>query len=212
VTQRSRSAGVFSQFTDTVSLPCPAWALAIGKSEDIICADLRYFILISLEVEMLFFGSKSVSTSLELVILPNPAIAFQAAAPRRFHPGWMYCAVTNDSREPIFVYGARHESETTTIPTSLFLLAAGRCTPPFWDCKGLLIPQGSVAQVNGEVVRAPVAVKYRDFRRVRVRVKNGVYLCPRHNGLLTGEQVEFPAPPLTYLQLLACPRRIVRAR
>jgi hypothetical protein len=161
---------------------------------------------------MLFFGSKCTNTSLELVILPNPAIAFQAEAPRRFHPSWMYCALTNDSREPIFIYGARHESETTTIPTSLFLLAAGRRTPPFWDCKGVLIPHCSVAQIGGEVVHGPVAVKYRDFRRVRVNVKDGVYLCPRHNGLLTSEQVEFPAPPLTYRELLACPRRIVRGR
>jgi hypothetical protein len=190
---------ILSRSRGAVSLPRQILALAIEKSEEITCADLSYFVSISLEATMLFFGSKCTSTSLELVILPNPAIAFQAEAPRRFHPSWMYCAVNNDSREPIFIYGARHASETTTIPTSLFLLAAGKCTPPFWDCKG-------------QVIHGPVAVKYRDFRRVRVRIKDGVYLCPRHNGLLTGEQVEFPAPPLAYQQLLACPRRIVRIR
>ena len=78
--------------------------------------------------------------TLELVVLPNPAVGFQAKPPRRWHPWWMYCTVRNDSEEPILVYGGRHESETTTIPTSLFLLPAGRRTPHFWDCKGVLIP------------------------------------------------------------------------
>jgi hypothetical protein len=124
----------------------------------------------------------------------------------------MYCTVRNDSEEPIFVYGARHESETTTIPTSLFLLPAGMRTPHFWDCKGVLIPKGRDAQVGDEVIHGPVAVKYRDLRRVSVHVRDNIYFCPRHNGLLSSGQVEFPALPLSYEQLLACPRRMVWVR
>ena len=156
--------------------------------------------------------SESVDVVLELVVLPNPAVGFQAGPPRRFHPRWMYCTVRNDSAEAMFVYGARHESETTTIPTSLFLLPAGRRTPHFWDCKGVLIPMGRIARVRDQMILGPVALKYRDFRWVRVGVEDGVYHCPRHDGLLTSEQVEFPAPHLTYEQLLSCPRRVVRVR
>ena len=152
------------------------------------------------------------AVTLELVVLPNPAFGFQAKPPRRWHPWWMYCTVRNDSEEPIFVYGARHESETTTIPTSLFLLPAGTRTPHFWDCKGVLIPKGRDARVGTEAIQGPVAIKYRDLRRVFVNVREGIYYCPRHNGLLAGDQVEFPAPHLSCEELLACPRRMARLR
>ena len=155
---------------------------------------------------------KCPDVELDLVVLPNPAVGFQAQPARWFHPKWMYCTIRNDSEEPIFVYGARHESETTTIPTSLFLLPAGRRTPHYRDCKGVLIPMGRDARVGDKVVHGPVALKYRDLRPVCVRVKNGIYYCPSHNGILTSEQVEFPVLHLSFEQLLACPRRMVRVR
>jgi hypothetical protein len=124
----------------------------------------------------------------------------------------MYCSVRNDSDEPIFVYGPRHDTEKKGIPTSLFLLPPGRRTPHFWDCKGVLIPMGREVRVQDQAVHGPVALKYRDLRWVRVNVRDGVYYCPRHNGLLTSDQVEFPAPHLSYEQLLACPRRTVYVR
>lgn len=149
---------------------------------------------------------------LDLVVLPNPAVGFQAAPPRRFHPSWMFCSVLNDSDEALFVYGARHQSETTTIPTSLFLLPPRSRSPLFWDCKGILIPLGREARIQGETIHGPVALKYRDLRWIRIRFSGGVHYCPRPNGVLSHGQVEFPAPQLTYSELLACPRRAVHVR
>jgi hypothetical protein len=71
---------------------------------------------------------------------------------------------------------------------------------------------GRTARVRDQMILGPVALKYRDLRWVRVRIEHGAYLCPRHDGLLTSKQVEFPAPHLTYEQLLSCPRRMVRVR
>jgi len=150
--------------------------------------------------------------TLELVLLPNPETAYQPKPPRWFHPAWMYCTVRNDTDESIFVYGARHESETTTIPTSLYLLPPKQRTPHFWDCKGVLIPMGREVRIKGQVIQGPVALKYRDFRWVRMRRIEDAYLCPPHNGVLTAEQMDFPAPLLSHEQLLACPRRVVRVR
>ena len=149
---------------------------------------------------------------IELVVLPLPPIVFWSGPTRSFHPAWMYCSILNDSEEPIFVYGPRHESDKSKIPTSLFILPAKTRSPRFWDCKGVLVPMGQYALVLNQVVHGPVALKYRDLRRIRIQMKDGVYDCPRPNGLLTSDQIEFPAPHLTYEQLLSCPRRVVRVR
>ena len=150
---------------------------------------------------------------MELVVLPDPPpTSYEPAPPRLIHPGWMYCRLWNDSNEPVLVYGARHESEPTTIPTSLFVLPPGGNTPRAWDCKGLLIPMGRRALISGSVVLGPVALKYRDFRRPHVRMVDGAYQCPRPNGLLGSEQVDFPVPLVGIEALLAYPRRLVAVR
>lgn len=149
---------------------------------------------------------------LELVVLPPPPVVFWAGPTRRFHPAWLYCSVQNDSEEPIFVYGPRHKSDTVKIPTSLFLLPAKTRSPRFWDCKGVLVPMGQNALVKNQVVHGPTALKYRDLRQIHVQIKDGVYCCPRPNGILTHDQIEFPVPDRTYEELLACPRRLVKVR
>jgi hypothetical protein len=161
---------------------------------------------------MKWADSEHSGAALELVVLPQLPIVFWAGPARRFHPAWMYCSILNDSEEPIFVYGPRHKSDTTKIPTSLFLLPAKTRSPHFWDCKGVLVPMGQNALVQNQVVHGPVALKYRDVRWIRVQIKDGVYYCPRPNGVLTSEQIDFPALHLTYEELLACPRRLVRVR
>jgi len=40
-------------------------------------------------------------------------------------------------------------------------------------------------------------------------MEKGVYLCPRSNGLLPAEHVEFVAPMYSYAALLALPSRLV---
>lgn len=149
-------------------------------------------------------------TSLQLIELPDSAPNYVAAPPRRFRPFWIFCFAKNSSDSPIFIYGPRHESATTTIPTSLYLLEPGQHTPAFWDCKGILIPQGRCVQVGRRTATGPVALKYRDMRRVRVSGNGDALFCSSPNQLLGPEQDHFPVPNLTSDQILALPRRLVR--
>jgi hypothetical protein len=147
--------------------------------------------------------------TLELVLLPNIVRPEDMRPVRLFHPMWMYCRVTNSADETIFVYGPRHHSETTTIPTSLFVLHPRQLTPTRWDCKGILIPSDRVAQNGAEVIHGPVALKYRDMRRVIVTAKNGRYTCPRCDGVMKSSQIDFAVPLTPYQELLALHRRLV---
>jgi hypothetical protein len=149
---------------------------------------------------------------LELVLLPGSTTDFKEKRPRRFRPDWLYCSVENAGERPVFVYGPRHESESTTIPTSLFVLGPYQRTPRAWDCKGVLIPLGGLAQVGKLHLSGPLALKYRDLRRIAVDLAGGVYNCPRSNGVLTTDQKAFAVPELSYEELLNCPRRLVAVR
>jgi hypothetical protein len=115
----------------------------------------------------------------------------------------------NCTSEPLFIYGPRHPSDVSALPTSLFLLPPGQETPKLWDCKGLLIPSDRSVLNGGTFIVGPVALKYRDMRRIHVRMDNGVYRCPRSNGLLPIEHVEFVAPTFSHAALLALPRHSV---
>jgi hypothetical protein len=147
--------------------------------------------------------------TLELVHLPDAGQPEDTRAVRRFHPRWMYCRVDNHTEEPLFVYGPRHPSETTTIPSSLFVLHPGQSTPSCWDCKGILIPSDRVASNGTSVIRGPVALKYRDMRRVAITIKDGRYRCPRSNGVLKPGQIDFAIPATPHQELLGLPRRLV---
>jgi len=121
----------------------------------------------------------------------------------------MYCRVDNYTEEPLFVYGPRHPSEATTIPTSLFVLHSRQSTPGCWDCKGILIPSDRVASNGTSVIHGPVALKYRDMRRVVITIKDGSYRCPGSNGVLKPGQIDFAIPATPYQELLGLPRRLV---
>jgi hypothetical protein len=121
----------------------------------------------------------------------------------------MYCKVQNSSRQPIFVYGARHAYDPTTLPTSLFVLSAGSQTPKRWDCKGVLVPSDHAAKQGMSIIRGAVALKYRDMRRINVDIVGELYLCPRNNGVLTSDQIDFMVPDLMYSELLRLPRHTV---
>ena len=156
------------------------------------------------------FGSHSrEDRSLDLVILSTENRALDLRPVRRFHPQWMYCRVENNGDLPLFVYGPRHPSETTTIPSSLFVLPPWRSTPTRWDCKGILIPAGCMATSGSSVISGPVALKYRDLRRIPIKIIDGRYECPRNNGILEPGQIDFAIPLLSYEELLGLPRRRV---
>jgi len=121
----------------------------------------------------------------------------------------MYCRAHNGCDDPIFVYGPRHPSEQTTLPTSLFLLPAGSSTPKRWDCKGILIPSDRIVTQGSSVIDGPLALKYRDMRRITIIEKDGRYLCPRSNGIKELGQIDFAIPEISYLELLSLPRRQV---
>jgi hypothetical protein len=153
--------------------------------------------------------AKPTKAMLELVLLPGAQADDKEKRPRLFHPEWLYCSVRNASDQPMFVYGPRHQSESTTIPTSLFVLKPYQHTPKAWDCKGVLIPRGALAQVGRVQLFGPVALKYRDLRRITVGFADGIYKCPPSNGILTADQKAFPVPELRYHELLDCPRILV---
>src|SRR5258708_2837098 len=121
---------------------------------------------------------------MELVLARNAHQTFQEGRCRLFHPTWMYCRLENVTSEPLFLYGPRHPSAASALPTSLFLLPPGEKTPKCWDCKGLLIPSDRLTLNGKTYVAGPAALKYRDMRRVQIRMENAVYRCPRSNGLL----------------------------
>jgi hypothetical protein len=124
------------------------------------------------------------SRCLELVELSSRARVLDLRPVRRFYMSWMYCRVCNGSDQPLFVYGARHLSEATTVPTSLFVLPPWASTPRRWDCKGVLIPADRGVVNGSSVIRGPVALKFRDMRRVTVRIRDEQYECPRSDGVL----------------------------
>jgi hypothetical protein len=154
------------------------------------------------------FGFRSRDTrSLELVMLPSIARPPDTRAIRRFHPNWLYCRVHNKSDQPLFVYGPRYSSDETTLPTSLFILPRGSSTPKLWDCKGILIPSGRTVAQGSLVILGPVALKYRDLRRITVTEFCGEYRGPRSDGIREPGGIDFAVPELSYLELLPLPRR-----
>lgn len=157
---------------------------------------------------MLGFGSDADRT-LELVTLPSATRPLDTRSVRRFHPSWLYCRVHNCSDQSIFVYGPRHPSDDTKLPTSLFVLSAGTSTPKRWDCKGILIPIDRTVAQGSTVVCGPVALKYRDMRRIRVTEGRGQYRCPLSNGILKADQIDCTVPLVPYEALLDLPRRLV---
>jgi len=147
--------------------------------------------------------------TLEVLKPLDPGVEFAARGRLWPYLPWIYCKIENGTSEPIFVYGPRHSSVESSLPTSLFMLRAGHATPDRWDCKGLLIPADRTA-LNGTTVNAgPIALKYRDFRRVRIGLKDGVYQCPRSNGVLPSGHVEFVTKEWTHAALLSWSRRPV---
>ncbi len=159
---------------------------------------------------MFGFGHNDPSARfLDLILLPPGPQVFDDRPVRRFHPGWMYCSLHNCSPEPLFIYGPRHSSEHTTIPTSLFLLPPHQRTPSGWDCKGLLVPSDCIARVGTSIVEGPVVLKYRDLRRVKIDVVAGRYQCPKSNGILQAGQLDYIVPSATREQLYNFPRRRV---
>ena len=142
-------------------------------------------------------------------MLPSVIREPDTRAIRRFHPSWLYCRVHNGSNQPLFVYGPRHPFDETTLPTSLFILPAGSSTPKRWDCKGILIPSYRTVVQGSSVINGPVALKYRDMRRIRVAALNGQYRCPLGDGVLEPGQIDFIVPMEPYEELLRLPRRSV---
>jgi hypothetical protein len=154
-------------------------------------------------------GPRASGKLLELVELPDSSAPVDGRPPRAFHPRWMYCRIQNDSPEPLFVYGPRHASDPTSWPTSLFLLPPARRTPKYWDCKGILIPADRTAAQGSSIIQGPIALKYRDLRRVTITISDRQYQCPRSDGVLERGQMDFAVPPMPYSELLVQPRRRV---
>lgn len=157
----------------------------------------------------MFHHESKVSSSLGLVHVPCRELSEDNRKPRRFRPSWLYCRVQNCCEEPLFIYGPRHRIDCTFLSTSLFLLESGASTPARWDCKGVLIPFGRRAWVRDLMVEGPVALKYRDLRRVRISMAEGIYHCPRADRMLTKAQSDFSVPPLSFEELIACRREQV---
>lgn len=151
----------------------------------------------------------SASCSLELVILTSVARPEDRRPIRRFHPSWLYCRVRNVHDRPLFVYGPRHPSDLTSLPSSLFLLPTSESTPKKWDCKGVLIPADCIVSHRDLVTYGPIVLKYRDMRRVTVRGEDKQYICPQSDGIKSPGQLDFNVPLLSYAELLQLTRTFV---
>jgi hypothetical protein len=167
--------------------------------------------LIDMERKMFDIGRKEpVDRFLDLVDFPAGPPTFDPRPVRRFRPSWMYCSLQNCSDEPLFIYGPRHDTEDNTVPTSLFMLHPLERTPKGWDCKGLLIPSGCLAFNGASTITGPSVLKYRDLRRVKIRLIDGYYQCPKSNGILHPGQLDYTVPNVSHEELLSFPRRRVR--
>ena len=120
--------------------------------------------------------------------------------------GWAQCR--NATGEPLFVYGARDDDDPSTFDTSLYLLPVGSSTPERWDCKGILIPRGKRGRQMLTTVDGPAALKYLDFRRFTISLKNAhTYRCAFNNGVFRAGDINWPIPLMNNQALLALPRR-----
>lgn len=142
-----------------------------------------------------------------MIVLPNMKHVPDARPVRHFHPSWLYCRVHNQTNEPLFIYGPRHPSDETTLPTSLFVLPTGVRTPGGWDCKGILIPSDRAVLQAEDLIWGPVALKYRDMRRISVQLVGTHYHCARSNGIREVGGIDFAVPEMSYEQVLCLPRR-----
>jgi hypothetical protein len=142
---------------------------------------------------------------LELVFLPETK-PLHTGLPRVWtQRGWAQCR--NETGEPLFVYGARDDDDRSTFDTSLYLLPPGLFTPERWDCKGILIPQGKRGRQLLSTIDGPAALKYLDFRRFTITLKNaGTYRCAFNNGVFRAGVVNWPVPLISYGDLLRLPR------
>ena len=168
-------------------------------------SDFQFIVLLRKKVRMARIqvdGDASRDAEIELVPLPFPVVGYLINRPRRFHPRWLYCSVWNDSAESLFIYGPHHKSEVPCYPSSLYLLPPFRRTPRFWDCKGVLIPLGRSALFRNRTIAGPVALKYRDMRRVHVTLAGDVYACSRPNQILAPANSDLPLPTMSLSQLL----------
>lgn len=143
---------------------------------------------------------------LELLLLPATVKAMRRPG-RRLLPsiGWACCQ--NLADQPLLVYGERDHRDLTEFDTSIFLLKPHHCTPPGWDAKGILIPRGRSGKRFSNVIEGPVAFKYWDFRRYRIRMLDrSTYDGGWVNGMITGREANWPVPDLNYEELLQLPR------
>jgi hypothetical protein len=119
--------------------------------------------------------------------------------------GWAQCR--NATGEPLFVYGARDDDDPSTFDTSLYVLPAASATPDRWDCKGILIPKDKRGRQLLNTIDGPAALKYLDFRRFTITLKNaGTYRCALNNGVFRAGDINWPVPQISYADLLRLPR------
>jgi hypothetical protein len=111
--------------------------------------------------------------------------------------GWGQCS--NLTTEHLIVYGPKHQNERSIFDTSPYILPPGATTPDKWDCDGFFLPADRSVRRWRRMVKGPVAVKFRNYRRFWVREEQaGVYRCPWDNGVFEPSEINWAIPSLSY--------------
>ena len=120
--------------------------------------------------------------------------------------GWGQC--TNETDEHLVVYGPKHRDEPSIFDTSPYVLPPDMTTPDSWDCEGYLVPSDRLLRRWGKLKRGPLAVKFWNFRRFRVRkAPPNIYRSSWDNGVFEPSQINWAIPNFPYQSILGRVRR-----
>jgi hypothetical protein len=113
--------------------------------------------------------------------------------------GWGQC--TNETGEPLLVYGPKHLRDRSIFDNSPYVLPPGSTTPDRWDCDGVFVPSDRMLKRWRHSQAGPLAVKFWDYRRFTVRRSGDVYSARWHNGVFEPSQVNWAIPNLSLAEI-----------
>jgi hypothetical protein len=115
--------------------------------------------------------------------------------------GWGQC--TNQTEEPLIVYGPKHEQERSIFDTSPYVLPPGATTSDSWDCEGFFLPSHRILHTRRSRRHGPLAVKFWNYRHFWVKnVDAETYRCSWHNGVFEPSQINWAIPNFSHQEIM----------
>ena len=100
----------------------------------------------------------------------------------------------NSTGETILVYGPKSSDTPQDKDNALYRLPASRKTPNDWDCDGIYVPRGRIAeQIIGSDISGPVAIKYVGLLTFEIEKEGNKYDLPGNQGAFKPDEVCCPS-------------------